>query len=142
MLTCFEKHQCKSANHCSQCRETLDLSVVSKLSAASGHTDCLSWTHVSEKTATDGQRGVCARLQLLQEVLTVEVPEFLHIPENDAALPPQVLGQVQALHLGEIVLDDVAERADILSLCGDHLVHDVLHFTGEHKDTIRCKSEP
>lgn len=95
---------------------------------------------MSEKTTTDGQRGVGARLQLLQEILAVEVPEFLHIPENDAALPPQVLRQVQALHLGEIVLDDVAERANILPLCGDHLVHDVLHFTGEQKDMIRCKS--
>lgn len=95
---------------------------------------------MSEKAATDGQRGVGARLQLFQEVLTVEVPQFLHVPENDAALPPQVLGQVQALHFGEVVLDDVAERANILPLCGDHLVHDVLHFTGEQKDAIRCES--
>lgn len=84
---------------------------------------------MSEKTATDGQWGVGTRFQLLQEVLTVEVPQFFHIPKNDAALPPQVLRQVKALHLGEIVLDDVAERANILPLCGDHLIHDVLHFT-------------
>lgn len=80
-----------------------------------------------------------ARLQLLQKILTVEVPQFLHVPENYAALSPQVLGQVQALHLGEIVLNDVAERADVLPLSGNHLIHDVLHFTGEQKDTIRCK---
>lgn len=96
---------------------------------------------MSEKTATDGQRGVGACLQILQEVLAVEVPELLHIPENDAAFPSQVLRQIQALHLGEIVFDDVAERADVLPLCGNHLVHDVLHFTGEKEDTKRCKTE-
>ena len=95
---------------------------------------------MSLKAAADGQWGVGAGLQLLQEVPTVEVPQFLHVPENDAALPPQVLGQVQALHLGEIVLNDVVERADVLPLRGDHLVHDVLHFTGGQKDMIGCKS--
>lgn len=88
---------------------------------------------MSEKTATDGQWGVGTCFQLLQEVLTMEVPQFLYIPENDAALPPQVLRQVEALHLREIVLVDVAEGANILPLCGDHLIHDVLHFTGEYK---------
>ena len=89
---------------------------------------------MSLKTAADGQRGVGASLQLLQEVLAVEVPQFLHIPENDAALPAQVLRQVEALHLREIMLDDVAERANVLPLCGNHFIHDVLHFTGEQKD--------
>lgn len=95
------------------------------------------WTHVSEKTATDGQRGVGTRLQFFQKVLAVEVPQFLHISEYDTSLPPQILGQVQALHLREIVLNDVAERANVLPLCGNHLIHDMLHFTREQKDMIR-----
>ena len=90
---------------------------------------------MSEKAAADGQRAVGAQLQILQEVLSVKVPQFLHVSKNNTALPPQVLGQVQPLHLGEIVLDDVAEGADVLPLGGDHLVHDVLHFAGEQKDT-------
>lgn len=88
---------------------------------------------MSQETAADGQRGVGARLQLLQEVLAVEVPQFLHVPEDDAPLPAQVLRQVQALHLGEVVLDDVAEGADVLPLCGNHFIHDVPNFTAEQK---------
>lgn len=91
-------------------------------------------THVSEKTATDGQRAVGTWLQILQEVLGVEIPQFLHVPKNDAALSPEVLGQVKPLHLREIMLDDVAQGANVLPLSGNHLIHDVLHFTGEHKD--------
>lgn len=85
-----------------------------------------------KKTAADGQWAVSARFQLLQEVLTVEVPQFLHISKNDAAFPSQVLRQVQTLHLREVVLNDVAEGAHILPLRGDHLIHDVLHFTDEY----------
>lgn len=91
---------------------------------------------MSEKTAADGERTVGARLQVLQEVLTVEVPQLLHVPENDAALPSQVLGQIQPLHLGEIVLDDVAEGADVLPLRGNHLVHDVLHFAAAQNTAV------
>lgn len=89
---------------------------------------------MSQEAAADGQRQVGARLQLLQEVLAVEVPQFFHIPKDDAPLPAQVLRQVQALHLGEVVLDNVAEGADVLPLGGNHLVHDVLNFTDERKE--------
>lgn len=97
----------------------------------SGLTD---WTHVSEEAAADGQWAVSARLQVLEEILAVKVPQLLHVAKDDGALPPQVLRQVQALHLGEIVLDDIAEGADVLPLRGDHLVHDVLHFTGQQNE--------
>ncbi len=70
-----------------------------------------------------------AALQIHQEILAVKVTQFLQIPEDDAALPSEVLRKVQSLHLGEVVLDDVAERSHILSLGGDHLIHDVLDFT-------------
>lgn len=91
---------------------------------------------MSEEAAADGQWTVCARLQVLEEVLAVEVPQLLHVAKNDGALPPQVLRQVQALHLREVVLDDVAEGADVLPLRGDHLVHDVLHFAGEQNKQV------
>ena len=68
---------------------------------------------------------VAAALQLLQEVLAVEVHQLLQVPEDDAALSPQVLGQVWPLHLGEVVADDVTQGAHVLALRGDHLVHDV-----------------
>lgn len=83
-----------------------------------------------------------ARLQLLQEVLAVEVPQLLHIPEDDAALSPQVLRQVEALHLWEVVLNDVAERADVLPFCGNHFIHDVLHFAGEQRDSNMLQETP
>lgn len=90
-------------------------------------------TYMSQETAADAQRRVSAGLQLLQEVLAVEVPQFFQVPKNDAALPSQVLRQVKTLHLGEIVLNDVAERANVFPLCGNHFIHDVLNFTGKHK---------
>lgn len=89
---------------------------------------------MSEEAAADGQRAVCARLQVLEEVLAVEVPQLLHVAKDDGALPPQVLRQVQPLHLREVVLDDVVEGAHVLPLRGDHLVHDVLYFAGEQNE--------
>lgn len=63
----------------------------------------------------------------------MKVPQLLHIPKNDAALSPQILGQVQPFHLREIVLNDVAEGANVLPFSGNHLIHDVLHFTAEEE---------
>lgn len=72
---------------------------------------------------------MCTLLQILQEVLAVEVAQLLHVSEDDAALPSEVLRQVWPLHLREVMLHDVGEGTHVLSLCGDHLVHDVLDFT-------------
>jgi len=55
----------------------------------------------------------------------VEVVEFLQVPKNDAALPAQVLGEVKALHLREVAIDDVAKRPHVFPLRGYHLVDDV-----------------
>lgn len=95
-----------------------------------------SLTYMSEKTAADREWTVSTRLQVLQEVLRVKVPQLLHVSKNDAALPSQVLGQVQPLHLWEILLDDVAEGADVLPLRGNHLVHDVLHFAAAQNTPV------
>lgn len=65
--------------------------------------------YVSEEAVADPKWVVAAALQLPQEVLAVEVIEFLQVPKNDAALPTQVLGEVQALHLREVAVNDVAK---------------------------------
>lgn len=62
---------------------------------------------MAQETVADTERVVTAALQLLQEILTVEVHQLLQVAEDDAALSPEVLGQVGALHLREIVIDDV-----------------------------------
>lgn len=81
--------------------------------------------YVPQEAVADAQRVVAAALELSQEVLTVEVIELLQVPKNDAALPPQVLGQIQALHLREVAFNDVAQRPDVLPLRGHHLIDDV-----------------
>lgn len=101
---------------------------------ADSRRDFVLTTHVLQEAAADGQGRVGAALQILQEVLAVEVTQLLQIPKNNAALPSQVLRKVQPLHLREVVLDDVAERSHVLSLCGDHLVHDVLDFAERQWD--------
>lgn len=73
----------------------------------------------------DPQRVVAAALELSQEILAVEVVELLQVPEDDAALAAQVLGQVEPLHLREVAVDDVAKRPHVLPLRGHHLIDDV-----------------
>lgn len=84
--------------------------------------------YVPQEAVADAQRVVAAALELPQKVLTVEVIEFLQVPKNDAALPPQVLGQIQALHLREVAFNDVTQRPDVLPLRGHHLINDVPQF--------------
>lgn len=81
--------------------------------------------YVSEEAVADPQRVVAAALELSQEILAVEVIEFLQVPKDDAAFATQVLGEVETLHLGEVAIDDVAKRPDVLPLRGHHLVNDV-----------------
>lgn len=65
--------------------------------------------YMSEEAVADPQRVVAAALELSQEVLAVKVIELLQVPKNDAAFPTQVLGEVEALHLREVAIDDVAK---------------------------------
>lgn len=81
--------------------------------------------YVSQEAVADPQWVVAAALELSQEVLAVEVIEFLQVPKNDTALPTQVLGEVKALHLREVAIDDVAKRPHIFPLRGYHLINDV-----------------
>lgn len=81
--------------------------------------------YMSEEAVADPQRVVAAALKLSQEVLAVEVIEFLQVPKNDAAFPTQVLGEVEALHLREVAIDDVAKRPHVFPFRGYHLINDV-----------------
>lgn len=65
--------------------------------------------YMSQEAVADPQWVVAAALKLSQEVLAVEVIEFLQVSKNDTALPTQVLGEVEALHLREVAVNDVAK---------------------------------
>lgn len=84
---------------------------------------------MAQETVADAEWMVTAAFQLLQEVLTVEVHQLLQVAENDAALSPQVLGQIRTLHLREVVINDVTQGAHIFTLCCHHFIHNVAQFT-------------
>lgn len=64
---------------------------------------------MAQEAVADTEWMVTAALQLFKEVLTVEIHQLLQVAEDDAALSPQVLGQVRTLHLGEVVINDVTQ---------------------------------
>lgn len=80
---------------------------------------------MAQEAVADPKWVVTAALQLLKEVLTVEVHQLLQVAEDDAAFSPQVLGQVRAFHLREVVINDVAQGAHIFTLCRNHFIHNV-----------------
>jgi len=71
-----------------------------------------------------------AGLQLRQEIVAVEVVKLLQVTEDDASLAPEVLGDVGSVQQGEVVRQDVAQRADILPLCEHQLLQDTLQPPG------------
>lgn len=92
-------------------------------------------TYMSEEAVRHSEWVFPAGLQLPQEELTVEVQKFLQVPKDDRALSPQVLRDVDPVHLREVVVDDVAQRANVLPLRGHHLLHDVTQLTAHrHSD--------
>lgn len=62
---------------------------------------------MSEEAVWHSERVFPAGLQLSQEELTVEVQKFLQVPEDDRAFAPQILRDVDPVHLREVVVDDV-----------------------------------
>lgn len=83
-------------------------------------------TYMSEKATSHHGRLPLTCLKLWQEVVTVEVIKFLQVTEDDPSLAPEVLGNVWSVQQGEVVGQDVAQWADILSLCEDQLLQDTL----------------
>lgn len=55
----------------------------------------------------------------------MKVHQLLQVSEDDTTLSPQVLWHVSALHLREIVVNDVPQRTHIFPLCCYHLIYDV-----------------
>ena len=91
-------------------------------------------TYVSEEAVRDSERMFPAGLQLSEEELTVKVQKFLQVPEDDGSFAPQVLRKVAAVHLREIVMDDVSQRAHVLLLRGDHFLHNVTQLTARTRE--------
>ena len=92
------------------------------------------WGYMSQEAVWDPQWVFPTGLQFSQEELAVEVQKLLQVPENNGAFPPQVLRKVGSVHLREVMMDDVRQRANVLLLRGHHLVHDVTQLTA-HTDT-------
>lgn len=91
--------------------------------------------HMSEEAAGHHGGLPLAGLQLGQEVVAVEVIEFLQVAEDDASLAPEVLGDVWSVQQGEVVGQDVAQRADVLPLCEHQLLQDTLQPPGDTNRT-------
>lgn len=81
---------------------------------------------MSEEAAGHHGSVTLAGLQLWQEVVTVEVVQLLQVAEDDAPLPSQVLGDVSSVQQGEVVGEDVGQRADVLPLGEQKLLQDSL----------------
>ena len=81
---------------------------------------------MSEKATGHHGRLPLAGLQLWQKVVAVEVIKLLQVPEDNASLAPEVLGDVWSVQQGEVVGQDVAQRADVLPLCEHQLLQDTL----------------
>lgn len=97
-------------------------------------------TYMSQEAVWNSERVFPAWLQLTEEELTVEVQKFLQVSKDDRAFTPQVLRKVVALHLREVVNDDVTQGPHIFSLRGYHLLHDVTQFTGHEADNVESMS--
>lgn len=91
--------------------------------------------HMSEEAAGHHGGLSLAGLQLGQEVVAVEVVEFLQVAEDDTSLAPEVLGDVWSVQQGEVVGQDVAQRADVLPLCEHQLLQDTLQPPGDTNRT-------
>lgn len=81
---------------------------------------------MSEKAAGHHAGLPLAGLQLWQKVVTVEVVKLLQVTEDDPSLAPEVLGDAWSVQQGEVVGQDVAQRAHVLPLCEQQLLQDSL----------------
>lgn len=98
--------------------------------------DNINSPYMSEKAAGHHGSIPLTGLQLWQEVVTVEIIELLQVAEDDASLAPQVLRDVWSVQQGEVVGQDVAQGADILSFCVHQLLQDTLQPPGGHRQQM------
>lgn len=81
---------------------------------------------MSEEAAAHSERLAPAALQLPEEGEAVEVVELLQVAEDAATLAPQGLGHVGPLQQRGVVSHDVRQRAHVLPLRQQQLLHDPL----------------
>ena len=106
------------------------------------HTEEMACSYVSEEAACDQGRLPLRRLQLREEVVAVEVVEFLQVPKDHGPLPPEVLRQVRPVQQGEVVSQDVAQRSNILALGVEQLLQDSLQTPDQQTRDLRDKLWP
>lgn len=88
-------------------------------------------SYVIKEAASGSQRLRLTGLQLLLEVLTVKVVEFLQITENSPSLTTQILWDIWSGQQGIIMSQDVSQRANVLHLRQQELLHDPLKLPVE-----------
>ncbi|TNN53904.1 hypothetical protein EYF80_035881 [Liparis tanakae] len=90
-------------------------------------------TYVSEEAAAGPEGLVRAALQLAEEVMAVEVVEFLQVAEDAGPLAPEALRDVGPLQLRQVVLPDEAQGLHVLPLRGQQLLQDQARLPGAHE---------
>lgn len=94
---------------------------------------------MSEEAASHSERFIHAALQLAEEVMAVEVVEFLQVPEDAPPLAPEVLRDVGPLQLREVVFSNVTQSLHILPLRGQQLLHYPPQFPVPPAGNEKCK---
>lgn len=100
--------------------------------------NCVS-AHMSEEAACHHGGVPLAGLQLRQEVVAVEVVQLLQVAKDDAPLAPQILGDVGSVQQGEVVGEDIGQRADVLPLSEQQLLQDSLQPPGQTKRSLKSR---
>ena len=88
---------------------------------------------MSEKVMSDKERVVFTSFQLPQKVLRMELVDLLHVAKYDISLATHQLRHIHTLQLGDVVLDDVLQRAGVVTFCLHHLAHDQQDSSATHK---------
>lgn len=97
--------------------------------------------HMSEEAARHHGRLSMAGFQLWQEVAAVEVVQFLQVAKDDASLAPQVLGDVGSVQQGEVVGEDVGQRAHVLPLREHQLLQDSLQSPRKEQTKLAAETQ-
>ena len=66
----------------------------------------LNTTHIMQELCAHRERLLLTRLDMSQEVLTVELVDSLPVAKDDGPLTPQPVGHVVSLQLGHVVVLD------------------------------------
>lgn len=84
------------------------------------------------------KRRVLAAFNFLQEELAVELADLLDVFEDDVLLATQRLRHVVVQDLGNVVVNDVAQCADVVALRLDELLHDKRQHPASDEGCVCC----